>query len=70
VECKRYAADQKIDVGIIRNVAGVHYLDKPAKSIIVTTSFFTKDAQETAKQIENQLDLKDFNDIKIWLEKY
>lgn len=70
VECKRYDADHKIDVGIIRDVAGVQYLDKPAKSIIVTTSFFTKDAQETAKQIENQLDLKDFNDIKIWLEKY
>lgn len=70
VECKRYAADHKIDVGIIRDVAGVQYLDKPSKSIIVTTSFFTRDAQETAKKIENQLDLKDFNDIKNWLEKY
>lgn len=69
IECKRYAPDNKIDVGIIRNVAGVHYLRKPSKSIIVTTSFFTKDAQEEAKLIENQLDLKDYNDIKIWLEE-
>lgn len=67
IECKRYAPDNKVDVGIIRNVAGVHYLRKPSKSIIVTTSFFTKDAQEEAKLIENQLDLKDFNDIKSWL---
>ena len=70
VECKRYSADNKIDVGIIRDVAGVQYIDKPSKSIIVTTSFFTKDAKEIAKKIENQLDLKDFDDIKAWLEKY
>lgn len=70
IECKRYAPDHKIDVGIIRDVVGVQYLDKPSKSIIVTTSFFTKEAQETAKKIENQLDLKNFNDIKNWLEKY
>ena len=69
IECKRYAPDNKVDVGIIRNVAGVHYLRKPSKSIIVTTSFFTKDAQEEAKLIENQLDLKDYNDIKSWLEE-
>lgn len=70
VECKRYAPDNKIDVGIVREVVGVHYLDKPSQSIIVTTSFFTKDAQEVAKSIENQLVLKDFNDIKSWLERY
>lgn len=70
VECKRYSANYKIDVGIIRSVAGVHHLDRPSKSIIVTTSFFTKDAIETAKKIESQLDLKDFNDIKTWLERY
>ncbi|KQB42903.1 Restriction endonuclease [Flavobacterium daejeonense] len=70
VECKRYSPDNKIDVGLIRNVAGVQYLDKPGKSIIVTTSFYTKDAIELAKKIENQLDLKDYNDIKGWLENY
>jgi HJR/Mrr/RecB family endonuclease len=70
VECKRYAPDNKIGVGIIRQVSGVHYLRKPSKSVIVTTSFFTKDAKEEAKRIENQLDLNDFNSIKSWLEKY
>jgi HJR/Mrr/RecB family endonuclease len=70
VECKRYGADKKVDVGIIRDVAGVQYIHRPSKSIIVTTGYFTKDAIETAKQIENQLDLKDFSDIRAWLEKY
>ncbi len=70
VECKRYAPDNKIDVGVIRQVQGVHYTRRPSKSIIVTTSFFTKDAVEEAKLIENQLELKDFNDIKKWLSNY
>lgn len=70
VECKRYAPENKIDVGIVRQVQGVQYTHRPSKSIIVTTSFFTKDAIKEAKLIENQLELKDFNDIKSWLEKY
>lgn len=70
VECKRYNPDNKIDVGLIREVIGVHSIHKPAKSIIVTTSFFTKDAIKEAKTFENQLDLKDFNDIKKWLQEY
>lgn len=70
VECKRYSPDNKIDVGLIREVIGVHSIHKPAKSIIVTTSFFTKDAIKEAKTFENQLDLKDFNDIKLWLQNY
>lgn len=70
VECKRYSAENKIGVGIIREVLGVHYIRKPSKSIIVTTSFFSKDARKESSTVENQLDLKDFNDIKGWLEKY
>lgn len=70
IECKRYSPENTIGVGIIRQVSGVHYLRKPSKSIIVTTSFFTKDAKEEAKLIENQLELKDFDNIKNWLERY
>jgi HJR/Mrr/RecB family endonuclease len=70
IECKRYAADNKVGVGIIREVVGVHQIRKATKSIIVTTSFFTSDAQEEARLMQNQLDLKDFNDVKSWLQKY
>lgn len=70
IECKRYSAENKVGVGVIRQVVGVHTFHKPAKSIIVTTSFYTKDAVAEAKKLENQLDLKDFNDIKEWLKEY
>lgn len=70
IECKRYAADNKVGVGIVREVIGVHHIRKPTKSIIVTTSFFSKDAIKEAQKMESQLDLKDFTDIKAWLQSY
>lgn len=70
VECKKYEADNKVGVGIIREVAGVHHIRNPHKSIIVTTSFFTKDAKQEAKIIKNRLELKDFNHLKEWLNRY
>lgn len=70
IECKRYAADNKVGVGIVREVIGVHHIRKPTKSIIVTTSFFSKDAIKEAQSMESQLDLKDFTNIKEWLQRY
>ncbi|URC11546.1 restriction endonuclease [Flavobacterium sp. B183] len=70
VECKRYAPDFKVDVGIIREAAGVHSFRNPEKSIIVTTSFFTKDAVEEAKLLHGKMLLKDYNDLKGWLGNY
>lgn len=70
VECKKYAADPKIGVGIIREVMGVHNLRQATKSIIVTTSYFSRDAIREAQMVKNQLDLKDFDDLKTWLSKY
>lgn len=70
IECKRYAADNRVGVGIIREVVGVHHMHRATKSIVVTTSFFSADAIKEAAQMESQLDLKDFNDIKMWLGQY
>lgn len=70
IECKRYSPDNKVGVGIIREVVGVHHLRKATKSMIVTTSFFSKDAEKEAKLAENILDLKNYNHIKDWLKEY
>ena len=70
VECKKYAPDNKVGVGIIREVTGVHYLKRATKSIIVTSSYFSADAEKEAKQFEHQLSLKDYEAIKKWLQQY
>ncbi|WBL23845.1 restriction endonuclease [Zunongwangia sp. HRR-M8] len=70
VECKRYSPNNKVSVDIVRQVAGVHTLKNPSKSIIVTTSTFTKDAIKEAGKLNEKLDLKDYYDLKDWLKKY
>jgi HJR/Mrr/RecB family endonuclease/adenine/guanine phosphoribosyltransferase-like PRPP-binding protein len=70
IECKRYAAEHKVGIDIVRSVLGVQELAGASKSIIVTTSYFTKDASETARQIEHRLELKDYTDLKAWLGRY
>ncbi len=70
VECKRHSANNKVDVGIVRELVGVHSLDKPNKSLIITTSYFTPDAVKAARSFEYQVELQDFNDLKNYLSKY
>lgn len=70
VECKKYNPSNKVGVGIIREVAGVHHIENPHKSMIFTTSFFTKDAIEVASSIDLDLELKDFNNIREILKRY
>jgi len=70
VECKRYSPTNKVGVSIIREVAGVHSLRMPSKSIIVTTSTFTKDAVKEASIMNDQMKLNDYYDLKAWLSKY
>lgn len=70
VECKKYAPDFKVDVSIIREVAGVHTFRQPEKSIIVTTSTFTEDAVKEARLLNGKMELKDYENLKEWLSKY
>lgn len=70
IECKKNNPDNKVGVRIIREVVGVHHLRKATKSMIVTTSFFSKDAEKEAKLAENILDLKNYNHLKDWLKDY
>lgn len=70
VECKKYAPGHKVSVDIVRQVAGVHMLKEPAKSIIVTTSTFTKDAIKEVKQLKEKIELKDYDNLKEWLSQY
>lgn len=51
VQAKRYAADRTVGGGDVRNLAGALQMRKATKGVLITTSSFTKDAIETAKQI-------------------
>lgn len=48
IECKRYAANNKVGVGVVQRLAGVVDLHRANRGIIVTTSSFTEDAEQYA----------------------
>lgn len=74
VECKRYAQDNKVDVGIVRSLYGVQAADKVNKVCLVTTSLFTKDARDFAEDQNVMIDLVDgealFDMIKRSAQRY
>ena len=51
VQAKRYAADRTVGGGDVRNLAGALQMRKATKGVLITTSSFTRDAIDTAKQI-------------------
>ena len=74
IECKKYAPNNKVGVGIVRTLYGVHSsLDGANKSIIATTSSFTSGAKQFANDCLRSkwhMDLKDHNDVLKWINAY
>ena len=63
IECKRYNEMNKIGVDIVRALYGVQTAERANKSIIVTSSYFTGDAQRFAEQQNTLIDLFDIDDL-------
>ena len=70
VECKKYSVENKVGVEVVRSLYGVHNMHNANKSLIVTTSFFTRDAVKEASHVGAAMELKDYNDLKSWLALY
>jgi len=74
IECKRFAPGNKVDIGIVRTLYGVHSaLSGANKSIIATTSSFTSEAIKFANEglrSKWEMDLKDINDVLGWISSY
>lgn len=69
VECKSYAPDNTVGVGLIRQLNGVVEAERATAGILATTSFFSKDAKEFQTTIANRMSLKDYLGIQEWLAK-
>jgi hypothetical protein len=67
VECKRYAPDKGVGIGIVQRLNGVVQERRATAGILATTSYFTKPAKDFQKSIRFQLGLRDFDDIVGWL---
>lgn len=72
IECKRYARNNPISVGLVRNLFGVQQQEGANKSILAATSRFTKEAKEFAhakNTTEWLMDLKGYEHIVAWIQK-
>lgn len=67
VECKRYSPDNPVGVEIIRALHGVADIERVTGSMVVTTSYFSRDARELASQIRYRMSLKEYLDVRQWL---
>jgi hypothetical protein len=70
IECKRYGPERPVGVDIVRKLYGVVAAEHASCGILATTSYFTADAKEFAKNIQYQLSLRDYNDLTNWLRHY
>lgn len=69
-ECKRYSPSNKVGVEVVRGLYGLTEMHRANLGMIITTSSFTKDAIEEKLRIGPRLDLKEFNDLKLWFQRY
>jgi cold shock CspA family protein len=65
VQCKRYAHKRRVTAEPIRSLAGILPRFSAHVGVIATTSYFTKPAIEERKQHFFQINLQDWEDIKL-----
>ena len=56
-------------IEIVDRLAGVHHAFRPTKSLIVTTSSFTKAAPKKSHPVKTEIELKKDEDIEKWLRR-
>jgi len=69
VECKRYSSDNPVGVNLVRELYGTISADRATAGLLITSSYFTPDAISFTKNIQYQLSLKDFFDLKTWVNE-
>ena len=66
VECKQWNENNPVGIDVVEKLSAVQRDKNINKGVVVTTSYFTKDARDYAD--EHQMSLYDWDDLKDWLE--
>ncbi len=70
VECKRYAPQHRVAVGLVRSLYGVVESERASLGMLVTTSSFTSGAIDFARSVEHRVSLKDYTAVTEMLKRY
>jgi hypothetical protein len=68
VECKQYAPENPVGVNLVRELYGTISADRATAGLLVTSSYFTSDAISFTQNIQHQLSLKGYLDLKQWIK--
>ncbi len=69
VECKRYAPDKPVGIGMVQRLYGVVAAAKATAGILATTSYFSDDAMKFQETVRHQLSLQDYAAVKSWIDR-
>ncbi len=69
VDCKKYSETNPVGIAAVRGMYGTLQIESASHGMIATTSRFTRDATELAREYKYQLSLKDHADILRWIQK-
>jgi restriction endonuclease Mrr len=69
VECKRYGPERPVGPDLVRLLYGVVERERATKGLLVTSSYFTTDAEREAKQeLAYRLSLRDGAGVADWIK--
>jgi hypothetical protein len=70
IECKRPDPGGKVGVRPVRELLGVWQDEGATKAILATTAYFSKDAKLYFERHPWILELKEYDDLKNWIDQY
>ncbi|MBA3505212.1 MAG: restriction endonuclease [Betaproteobacteria bacterium] len=70
IECKRPDPGNPVGVAAVRELLGVKVDDQATKAILATTTYFSPDAQRLSERHRWELELRDFERIRLWITQY
>ena len=70
VECKRYSPEKPVDISLVRALYGVVEAEKANAGVLVTTSYFTKDAIKFRDTIQHRMSFKDYETLLKWIQSF
>lgn len=62
-ECKKRATKHPVDVGLVRQLYGTVEADRATAGIMVTNSYFSKDARKFQQTIKSRMSLIDYTEL-------
>jgi HJR/Mrr/RecB family endonuclease len=67
VECKKFSPHIPVGVRLVRELYGTVIADRVTAGLLVTSSYFSKEAIQFSEQVKTQIALMEFIDLRKWI---